>query len=312
MDTVWYKSDDNDKWKQCCLALASVINRGSEPLGVQLGLEKSLSHVSDSKKSELNPGDSCVIPLMIPPIMEFESNGVDYAEIISDVEKRQNQNFELDRQLSTAWLSKHMYMKFSGAGVEGFFRPPRGELYHCLSPQVLSIIRKPGLCVAMALEGVEERFIQFLGTEEQPTFSKSGVPVACAKPGDVLSVLLRIDSTQDVPITALFTLDARPVSFAPALMESGVSTAIAWSSQMAPDSPIGAGFAWVGITENLSIKLDANAKYSERQMLTCCSPGWFLIGISNISVQPTCNKDAKDCNSLVQITPMFLHVSDHN
>jgi len=312
MDIVWSKSSDSDQWHQCCLALASVINRGSEPLRVQLGLEKSWSHSSESQQSELNPGDSCVVPLKIPPIMDFGSTEADHADIISDVERRKNQNFELDRQLSTAWLSKHIYMKFTGASVEGFFRPPRGELYHCLNPQVLSVIRKPGLRVALNLEGsgVEHRFIQFLGTEEQPTFSESGVPVACAKPGDVLSVLLSMDSTQDVPITASFNVSARSVSFAPALMECGVSTAIAWSSQMAHSSPIEAGFAWVGINENLSINIDAGGKQSERQLLTCCSPGWFQVQISDISVQATNQKDAKSCSSLVQITPVFLYVSD--
>lgn len=314
MDTVWSKSSDSDQWKQCCLALASVINRASEPLTVQLGLEESWCHASVSKQSELNPGDSCVVPLMIPPIMDFGSTEGDHSDIISDVERRENQNFELDRQLSTAWLSKHIYMKFFGPNVEGFFRPPRGELYHCLNPQVLSIIRKPGLHVVLALEGsgVENRFIQFFGTEDQPTFSTSGVPVACAKPGDVLSVLISMDSTQDVPITASFNIDARPVSFAPALMESGVSTAIAWSSQRTHDSPMETGFAWVGITENLSVNMDARGKQFERQMLTCCSPGWFQIEISSISVQATCHKDAKSCSSLVQITPMFLYVSDLN
>jgi len=311
IEEVWCQGPGNSDWDLKCLMLAGVVNRGKESMKISLEIEEcarghfDMLHLA-GQTIEVNPEERGVVPLFVPNMAEIDLEMLLKSEIIDRLDKKQVAAAEFERQLSAAWLSNSVMMKFAGDGVFGQLPLARGELYHALAPQIISHVRRHGVhgCLQVDGENVERKHATCVSGEV--CFSESGVPVLCAKRGESLTVTVSLGDTQRSAINAHYSITSSCVTLSPVLVENGHATAIVATSQATETNPMDLGIAWSGMIQDVTAHVPAHSSHDQKLTAVFCSPGWYMITLSNTFVQLI---DEEHHNSFMHATPAFVHIS---
>lgn len=313
IEEVWCQSPGNSDWELKCLMLSGVVNRGKESMKISYEIEEAAKGDFGTfdlvgQTIEVNPEERGVVPLFLPNLAQVKLEELLTSEIIDRLDKKTVSAAEFERQLSAAWLSNSVVMKFLGDGVVGQLPLARGELYHALAPQIISHIRRHGVhcCLHVDGENVERKHATCIAGGEACFSESSGVPVLCATMGESLTITVSLKNTQNSPIYAQYSISSCCVALSPVLVEDGSASAIVATSQATETNPMDLGIAWSGMIQNVTTHLPGNSSHDQKLTAVFCLPGWYMITLSNTSVQLI---DEEHHNSFMHTTPAFVHIS---
>lgn len=298
IEEVWARGD-GDIWKPSCLMLGGFANRASCSLTFRLSMHSDGHLVSEGEQRSVAPGEISMVPVIIPnleSLIQSSSGKMNASHHVS---------IEFMRQSSASWLSDRIAMRFSGGEtIQGSFSLPKGEIYHSLTPRIVSLIHPCDVKAYTSIEGdtVSRKSFTLNELTSEPIFSKSGVPVVCVTPGTELLVTVHISSNAKSPVITNYNVEASKLSFSSACMGDG---AFVVKSQGNASSPMSLGMAWSGLVDNVTLKVNALGDAVQKLRLTCCLPGWFKIEISNVSIEVT---DSGNAGASIQVAPTFLYV----
>ena len=298
IEEVWSHVEGQKAWGQECLLIGGFTNRASCNLAVSLVMDDH-GEISDGEEKSVSPGESCMVSLMLPRLDRHAG------QELNDLSKM---SLEYTRQASASWLANRITMKFSGEeNIRGSFTLPKGEIYHSLTPHILSLVRDCDVKASICIEGdgVSKGYITIDSTNEA-VFSESGVPITRVNPGTELSVDVRISSNAQSPLETRYNIEVSKASFNSA--NTGDGTIIVQSHGHV-ENPMSIGMAWSGLINNVSIKVNSQEEARQKLSLTCCSPGWYKIEIADIYVE---SSDDRVLSSPILVTPTLLYVNEFN
>ncbi len=299
IEQVWSSSREKNAWDRSCVMKGVFSNRASCNLAVGLVMDNHGQIMNEGKEEEAAPGETCIAPLMIASLKN-----------IADQELRnlENPSLERTRQATAAWLANRVVIKFTGEGnIQGSFSLPKGEIYHSLTPQMISLIYNCDVHASFSVdgEGISNGFVILDESSEEPSFSESsGVPVTRVNPGTELSVDICVQSKFTCKIVARYDVRISEVSFASANFGKG---AISVKSHGHVENPMDIGMGWSGIVHNAGLSLKAHGTATQKLSLTCCSPGWFMIDIVDVHLEGVENQVL---DTPIHTTPIFLYVHE--